>query len=132
MRDISSTDITQGVKKTNLRQEVEEQAEKLAKSKNIEITEIRHREIALGKTDISSFKMKDLVYKTNTTTVEQSDSQEESQPLQYAFDNLNDIESKLIDDNSTNDEYTNDNQFEIIDTTKNPAPPVTKAFFFMF
>ena len=56
---------------------------------------------------------------TTTTTVEQSDSQEESQPLQYAFDNLNDIESKLIDDNPTNDEYTNDNQFEIIDTTKN-------------
>lgn len=67
MRDISSTDITQGVKKTNLRQMVEFNAEKIAKEKNIEIQEIRHREIALGKTDISSFELKDLVYKTETT-----------------------------------------------------------------
>ncbi len=68
MRDISSNDITQGVKKTNLRQKVEEQAEQTAKSKSIEIQEIRHREITLGKTDVNKFEFKDFEYQTKTTT----------------------------------------------------------------
>ena len=68
MRDISSTDITQGVKKTNLRQQVEEAAENFAKTNNIEIQEIRHREISQDKTDIKNFELKNIEYKTSTTT----------------------------------------------------------------
>ena len=68
MRDISSIDITQGVKKTNLRQQVEEAAENFAKTNNIEIQEIRHREISQDKTDIKNFELKDIEYKTATTT----------------------------------------------------------------
>lgn len=68
MRDISSTDITQGVKKTNLRQQVEEAAENFAKTNNIEIQEIRHREISQDKTDIKNFELKNIEYKTATTT----------------------------------------------------------------
>ena len=68
MRDISSTDITQGVKKTNLRQNVEKQSESRASKQGIQIQEIRHREIAQDKTDISNFEMQDVEYKTATTT----------------------------------------------------------------
>ena len=68
MRDISSSDITQGVKKTNLRQNVEDTAEKVSKEKGIPIQEIRHREISQDKTNIENFKLNDIKYKTNTTT----------------------------------------------------------------
>lgn len=68
MRDISSTDITQGVKKTNLRQNVEESAEVTSKKLGVQIQEIRHREISQDKTDISNFELKDIEYKTATTT----------------------------------------------------------------
>lgn len=68
MRDISSTDITQGVKKTNLRQNVEDAAERVSKEKGISIKEIRHREISQDKTNIENFKLDDIEYKTNTTT----------------------------------------------------------------
>ncbi len=68
MRDISSTDITQGVKKTNLRQNVEDTAEKVSKEKGIPIQEIRHREISQDKTNIENFKLDDIEYKTTTTT----------------------------------------------------------------
>lgn len=68
MRDISSTDITQGVKKTNLRQMVEQQAEKQAEKLDIEINEIRHREINLSKTNVTNFELKDFTYETNIST----------------------------------------------------------------
>ncbi len=68
MRDISSTDITQGVKKTNLRQNVEEVCESRAKNEDIQIQEIRHREISQDKTNIKNFKLDDIEYKTTTTT----------------------------------------------------------------
>ena len=68
MRDISSTDITQGVKKTNLRQNVEEAAERASKEKGIPIQEIRHREISQDKTNIENFKLEEIEYKTATTT----------------------------------------------------------------
>lgn len=68
MRDISSTDITQGVKKTNLRQNVEDEAERISKEKRISIKEIRHREISQDKTKIEDFKLDDIEYKTATTT----------------------------------------------------------------
>ena len=68
MRDISSTDITQGVKKTNLRQNVEEVCEIRAKNEGIQIQEIRHREISQDKTNIKNFKLDDIEYKTTTTT----------------------------------------------------------------
>ena len=68
MRDISSTDITQGVKKTNLRQKVEETAEETAKALGVTIQEIRHREINLTKVDVNDFVMNDIEYKTATTT----------------------------------------------------------------
>lgn len=68
MRDISSSDITQGVKKTNLRQMVEQKAEEEASKKGIEIQEIRHREINMGKTDVSNFELKDYIYKTTIST----------------------------------------------------------------
>ena len=68
MRDISSTDITQGVKKTNLRQNVEEAAERTSAEQNVPIQEIRHREISQDKTNIENFKLDDIEYKTTTTT----------------------------------------------------------------
>lgn len=68
MRDISSTDITQGVKKTNLRQNVEEAAERASREKGISINEIRHREINQDKTKIEDFKLDDIKYETATTT----------------------------------------------------------------
>lgn len=68
MRDISSTDITQGVKKTNLRQNVEEAAERASAEQNVPIQEIRHREISQDKTNIENFKLDDIEYKTTTTT----------------------------------------------------------------
>ena len=68
MRDISSTDITQGVKKTNLRQDVEDAAERVSKEKGISIKEIRHREISQDKTNVENFKLDDIKYKTTTTT----------------------------------------------------------------
>lgn len=61
MRDISSKDITQGVKKTNLRQMVEIEAEKRCKN----IQEIRHREIAMSKTNKILFN--DYTYQTSNT-----------------------------------------------------------------
>ena len=68
MRDISSTDITQGVKKTNLRQNVEQESESRAKAQGFQIQEIRHREISQDKTNIENFKLDDIEYKTTTTT----------------------------------------------------------------
>ena len=68
MRDISSTDITQGVKKTNLRQNVEQESEYRAKAQGFQIQEIRHREISQDKTNIENFKLDDIEYKTTTTT----------------------------------------------------------------
>ena len=68
MRDISSTDITQGVKKTNLRQNVEDAAERASAEQNVPIQEIRHREISQDKTNIENFKLDDIEYKTTTTT----------------------------------------------------------------
>lgn len=68
MRDISSTDITQGVKKTNLRQNVEDEAERASAEQNVPIQEIRHREISQDKTNIENFKLDDIEYKTTTTT----------------------------------------------------------------
>lgn len=68
MRDISSTDITQGVKKTNLRQNVENTAKKIAQENGFPIQEIRNREISQDKTDIKNFKLDDIEYKTTTTT----------------------------------------------------------------
>ena len=68
MRDISSTDITQGVKKTNLRQNVEEAAERTSTKQNVPIQEIRHREINQDKTNIENFKLDDIKYETTTTT----------------------------------------------------------------
>lgn len=67
MRDISSTDIKQGVKKTNLRQNVEKAAERAAEEKGISIKEIRHREISQDKTNITNFKLDNVEYETTTT-----------------------------------------------------------------
>ena len=67
MRDISSFDIIKGVKKTNLRQMVEDKAEHIAKDNNIQIQEIRHREISTNKTNIKDFLYKDFKYKTSNT-----------------------------------------------------------------
>ena len=62
MRDISSHDIKQGVKKTNLRQMVEQEADKRCDN----IQEIRHREIRMSNTS-TSHKLEDFTYSTSVT-----------------------------------------------------------------
>lgn len=65
-----------------------------------------------------------LKFKITTTSIEQpSNQQDDESPIGFTFDNLDDVESKLIDNSDEENDYNsndeeNDNSFEIIDTTK--------------
>ena len=67
IRDISAHDIIAGNKKTNLRQAVEELAETRARSQDLIISEIRHREIASRDGDTSELTLKVTPYQTSVT-----------------------------------------------------------------
>lgn len=61
-----------------------------------------------------------LIFKITTTSVEQPNNQQDDEsPIGFTFDNLDDVESKLIDNSN---EEKNDNSFEIIDTTLREEP----------
>lgn len=65
-----------------------------------------------------------LKFKITTTSIEQQSNQQDDESLiGFTFDNLDDVESKLIDNSDEENDYNsndeeNDNSFEIIDTTK--------------
>lgn len=63
IRDISSTDIVAGNKKTNLRQMVEQSVSQSSD----EIQEMRLREIALDEIDLASLALEEIAYRTENT-----------------------------------------------------------------
>ena len=63
IRDFSAQDIVAGVKKTNLRQMVEERLEPLRS----QVGEIRFREIGTGELDAASLRLEDLPYQTSVS-----------------------------------------------------------------
>ncbi len=67
IRDISSHDILAGNKKVNLRQLVEERAQKVAHETNTPIREIRFREIATGSAERSTLSLEVVPYETSVS-----------------------------------------------------------------
>lgn len=65
-------------------------------------------------TDLLKFEI------TTTTTVEHPDDSNDSQPSTFTFDNLDNVESRLIDNASDNSQYEPEQGgFSVIDTTNN-------------
>lgn len=67
IRDFSSSDIVCGNKKINLREVVEQEAERIAAERGIAIQEIRHRELAGEAADRDALELQDFEYATSNT-----------------------------------------------------------------
>lgn len=67
IRDIPSPDIVVGNKKTNLRQLVEQKVAQMAEQDNLEVQEMRIREIATSDIDTGSLRLETVKYETSNT-----------------------------------------------------------------
>lgn len=65
IRDIPANDILVGNKKINLRQMVEEEAERRASAAGFPIAEIRHREISVAGADVDELRLDEIAYTTS-------------------------------------------------------------------